>query len=156
MATHEEAGTLVHDEDLEGVRAWFTELAALVRAVDFVPARRLVVEDFIAFGTITDFMVGQQVAEMTQWRKVWPSIDGFTFRDDIRALVSPDRLFAVGLAVFDSTGYHEDGSTFVRAGRATVSLIRGSITERWVANHTHMSLYRGTPPISFGNKPSKS
>jgi ketosteroid isomerase-like protein len=156
MTTREVAGTIVHDEDHEGVRAWFMELAGYVRDVDFVPARKLVTEDFIAFGTITDFMIGQSIAETTQWRKVWPTIDGFTFRDDIHALVSPDRLFAVGLGVFDSTGYYEDGATFVRTGRATISFIRKAIGDKWVSNHTHMSLYRGTPPLSYGKKTPKS
>ncbi len=156
MTQHIEAGTVVHEADLADIRRWFTELSGYVRAVDFVPARQLVIEDFISFGTFTDFMVGRDVAETTQWRKVWPTVDGFTFRDDIRALVSPDRLFAVGLAVFDSTGYHEDGSSFARAGRATVSFIRKSVGEPWVSNHSHMSLFRGTPPASHGDKPAKS
>ncbi|WP_035829745.1 hypothetical protein [Kaistia adipata] len=156
MTQHIEAGTVVHEADLADIRRWFTELSGYVRAVDFVPARQLVIDDFISFGTFTDFMVGREVAETTQWRKVWPTVDGFTFRDDIRALVSPDRLFAVGLAVFDSTGYHEDGSTFTRAGRATVSFIRKSVEEPWVSNHSHMSLFRGTPATSHGDKPAKS
>ena len=156
MATQKAAGTIVHDEDLDGIRAWFRQLEEHVRAVDFVPARQLVIEDFIAFGTVTDFMIGREQAEQTQWRKVWPTIDGFTFRNDIRALVSPDRLFALGLAVFDSTGYEEDGTPFKRSGRATVSFIRDRIGDPWVSNHSHMSLFRGTPPLSHGNKPAKS
>lgn len=156
MGLIETAGTIVHDEDFALVRQWFTELAELVRAVDFVPARRLVIEEFIAFGTVTDFMVGREEAERTQWRRVWPTIDGFAFRDDIRALVSPDRLFAAGLAIFDSTGYHEDGTTFSRAGRATVTFIRDKVGAPFISNHSHMSLYRGTPPLSFGNKPARS
>lgn len=156
MTTHVEAGTLVHDADLDGIRAWFTQLSEYVRAVDFVPARQLVIEDFIAFGTVTDFMIGREQAETTQWRKVWPTVDAFVFRDDIRAMVSPDRLFAVGLAIFDSTGYNEDGTSFARAGRATVSFIRTSIDAPFVSNHSHMSLFRGTPSLSFGNKPARS
>ncbi|WP_018185343.1 hypothetical protein [Kaistia granuli] len=156
MTTHIEAGSVVQDADLDSIRTWFVDLSAYVRAVDFVPARRLFAEDFLSFGSITDFMIGRDEAEATQWRKVWPTIDGFTFRNDIRALVSPDRLFAVGLAIFDSTGYNEDGTTFARAGRATVSFVRASIDEPWVSNHSHMSLFRGTPALSHGNKPAKS
>jgi ketosteroid isomerase-like protein len=70
--------------------------------------------------------------------------------------VSPDRLFAVGLAVWDSAGYHPDGKPFDRRGRATVSFKRQAIGEPFVATHTHMSLFRGTPDVSHGNKPSKS
>ncbi len=156
MTTQAVAGTLVHDEDLQAIKGWYTHLAELVRAVDFVPARDLVVEDFIAFGSITDFMVGREVAEQNQWRKVWTTIDDFRFRDDIRALVSPDRLFAVGLAIFDSTGYNQDGSTFSRPGRATASFIRAKVGDPFVCNHSHMSLFRGTPPLSYGSRPAKS
>jgi ketosteroid isomerase-like protein len=156
MTKHIEAGSVVHDADLDSIRTWFADLSVYVRAVDFVPARQLFVEDFLSFGSITDFMIGRDEAEATQWRKVWPTIDGFTFRNDIRALVSPDRLFAVGLAIFDSTGYNEDGTPFARAGRATVSFVRASIDGPWVSNHSHMSLFRGTPALSHGNKPAKS
>ena len=150
------AGTVVLAEDDAAVRIWFKELEGHVQAVDFAAARHLFRNDFIAFGTFSDFVEQQPVIEQKQWRNVWPTIDDFAWREDIRALVSPDRLFAVGLGVFDSTGYHPDGSTFSRPGRATVSLVRGATSEPFVANHTHMSLFRATPDVSHGNKPSRS
>src|ERR1700752_515926 len=82
-------------EDLDAVKAWFGELAEHVRAVDFAAARHLFAEEFIAFGTFTDFMIGRELAENNQWRNVWPTIDGFVWRlDDAKALVSPERLVA--------------------------------------------------------------
>ncbi len=144
-------------EDLDAVKAWFRELAEHVRAVDFASARHLFAEDFVAFGTFTDFVIGRELAENNQWRNVWPTIDSFVWRlDDAKALVSPDRLVAVGLAVWDSTGYHPDGKPFDRKGRATVSFTRAKLGDPWVASHTHMSLFRGTPDVSHGTKPSKS
>jgi ketosteroid isomerase-like protein len=144
-------------EDLDAVKAWFRELADHVRAVDFASARHLFADDFVAFGTFTDFMIGRELAEKNQWRNVWPTIDGFFWRlDDAKALVSPDRLFAVGLAVWDSTGYFPDGNPFDRKGRATVSFTRARVGDPFVATHTHMSLFRGTPDVSHGKKPSKS
>jgi ketosteroid isomerase-like protein len=102
-------------------------------------------------------MIGRELAENNQWRNVWPTIDGFTWRlDEAKALVSPDRLFAVGLAVWDSTGYFPDGKPFDRNGRATVSFARTKAGAPFVATHTHMSLFRGTPDVSHGSKPSKS
>jgi ketosteroid isomerase-like protein len=84
-------------EDLDAVKAWFRELAEHVQAVDFAAARHLFAADFVAFGTFTDFMIGRDLAENNQWRNVWPTIDSFVWRlDDAKALVSPDRLFAVG------------------------------------------------------------
>ena len=73
-------------EDLDAVKAWFRELADHVRAVDFASARHLFAEDFVAFGTFTDFMIGRELAEKNQWRNVWPTIDGFVWRlDDAKA-----------------------------------------------------------------------
>ena len=139
------------------VRDWFRELAEHVRAVDFAAARHLFAEDFIAFGTFSDFVPGRDNAEANQWRKVWPTIDGFTWKlDEVQALVSPDRLFAVGMGVWDSTGYHPDGTPFPRPGRATCSFRRSAVGAPWVATHTHMSLFRSTPDVSHGNKPSAS
>jgi len=144
-------------DDIDAVKAWFRELAEHVRAVDFAAARHLFAEDFVAFGTFTDFMIGRELAEENQWRNVWPTIDAFVWRlDGVKALVSPDRLFAVGLGVWDSTGYYPDGKPFDRKGRATVSFGRAKAGDPFVATHTHMSLFRGTPDASHGNKPSKS
>ncbi len=72
--------------------------------------------------------------------------------DDIRAIVSPDRLTAIGMAVFQSTGYHEDGTSYERPGRTTVALSRRAVGVDWVADHTHMSLFRDVPSRSFGQR----
>ena len=141
------AGTYDH----ELVRRWFAELAEHVRAVDYGGARHLFAADMVAFGTFSDFVVGREHAEREQWRNVWPTISRFRWRlDGVRALVSPDRLMAVGLAIWDSVGYDADGAPFERSGRATVSFARAKVGDAWVASHTHMSLFRGTPSVSHG------
>jgi len=142
-------------EDLAGVRRWFDRLAEHVRAVDFAGARPIFAPDMIAFGTFTDFMTGRDKAEAAQWRNVWPHIDRFRWRPDIRAIVSHDRLSAVGMAIFDSTGYREDGTPYERPGRATVAFERARPGEGWTAVHTHMSLFRDVPTRSFKSKPEK-
>jgi ketosteroid isomerase-like protein len=109
----------------------------------------------IAFGTFTDFMTGRDVAEQQQWRNVWQNIDEFRFRPDVRAIVSPDRLMAVGMAIFDSTGYRQDGTSYDRPGRATVAFVRDAVGKPWLAQHTHLSLFRDVPTQSFKNKPEK-
>ncbi|MFC7611784.1 YybH family protein [Teichococcus aestuarii] len=147
----------VDASDHQKVQDWFRELSEHVQAVDFAAARHLFAEDFLAFGTFSDFVYGRDHAEANQWRKVWPTIDGFTWRlDEAKSPVSPDRLFAVGLAIWDSTGYLPDGTPFDRRGRATISFARAAVGEPWVATHTHMSLFRGTPDVSHGSKPSRS
>jgi ketosteroid isomerase-like protein len=143
----------VDPDDLARIKAWFQRLAGHVRKVDFAGARPLFAPDMIAFGTVKDFVDGQPGAEATQWNSVWPFIDGFRWRiDGLRAIVSRDRLTAVAMAVFDSTGYHQSGDPYDRPGRATVVLSRARIGEEWIASHTHMSLFSGTPPRSFGPK----
>lgn len=138
-------------EDLDAVRAWFRALAGYVNAKDFESFQALTREDFVAFGTYADFVEGRAAVEQSQWRNVWPKISDFRFRlDAVRAMVSPDRLFAVGLAIFDSTGYREDGTPFDRPGRATVTFERQRIGDPWIANHTHMSLFRDVPSMSYG------
>ena len=141
--------------DLALVKKWFRRLSEQVQAVDFAGARPLFAEDMIAFGTFEDFVTGRDAVEDAQWRNVWPVTSGFHFRiDDIRAIVSPDRLIAIGMAVFQSTGYHEDGTPYARPGRTTVALSRRAVGEDWVAGHTHMSLFRDVPSRSFGQRRS--
>jgi ketosteroid isomerase-like protein len=142
-------------DDLARVSAWFERLSSHVRAVDFAGARPIFADDMIAFGTFENFITGRDRVEAAQWRNVWPVTSGFRFRtDDIRAIVSADRLTAIGMAVFDSTGYHQDGTAYERPGRTTVALSRRSVGEDWVADHTHMSLFRDVPSRSFGSAAS--
>ena len=144
-------------DDLDAVKAWFRELAEHVQAVDFAAARHLFAEDFVAFGTFTDFMIGRDLAERingaTSGR---PSMGLSGASTASRRWSRPDRLFAVGMGVWDSTGYLPDGKPFDRKGRATVSFTRAKIGDPFVATHTHMSLFRGTPDASHGKKPSKN
>lgn len=138
-------------DDLARVRHWFERLSEHVRAIDYEGARPLFAEDMIAFGTFENFITGRDRVEAAQWRNVWGVTSGFRFRDDdIRAIVSPDRLTAIGMGVFDSTGYFEDGTLYERPGRTTVALSRRAVGEDWVADHTHMSLFRDVPSRSFG------
>jgi len=143
-------------EDIVAVRRWFERVAEHVCAVDFAGARPIFAEEMVAFGTFTDFMTGRDKAEASQWRNVWPHIDGFRWRPDIRAIVSADRLTAVGMAIFDSTGYTPDGTPYARPGRATVAFTRQKTGDPWLANHTHMSLFRDVPTRSHKGKPEKN
>ncbi len=138
-------------DDLDAVRRWFRQLADHVRAVDFEGAYSLFADDLIAFGTYSDFVTERPQVVKEQWNNVWPTIRNFHWRlDGVRAIVSPDRLSAIGMAIFDSDGFAEDGTRFDRPGRATVGFSRKGVGEGWVAVHTHMSLFRGTPSRSYG------
>lgn len=142
------SGTL-HPDDLQAMRDWFQKLNECVNALDFAAGRKLITDDFVAFGTFADFLVGGDEAEHKQWRNVWPTIENFRIRlDEVRGFTSPDRLFGVGITFFDSTGYLDDGSAFDRTGRVTLTFVRKQMGEPWLANHSHMSLVRGTPATS--------
>ena len=141
------------DGDVALIRRWFQKLQLCIQAVDFVGSRPLFADDIITFGTFAAFTVGREATEQEQWRHVWSHIDQFRWHlDDLRTLISGDRLTAVGMAVFESTGYTESGKAFDRPGRATVVLGRQAAGEEWIAQHTHVSLFPGTPSRSFGTK----
>ena len=141
----------VDPADLEAVRTWFDTLARHCRAVDYEAARSIFAEDMIAFGTFTDFMIGRDLAEEKQWRNVWGTIRNFRYDlDKVEAVVSPDRLMAVGMGVWQSDGFYPNGDAFERPGRTTVLLGRKKVGDPFIATHTHMSLFRGTPDQSFG------
>jgi ketosteroid isomerase-like protein len=145
------------EQDVALVRRWFQQLQLYVQLVDFVGARPLFAEDMITFGTYAPFTTGREATEKEQWRNVWGRIDQFRWLlDDLRIIISSDRLMATGMAVFQSTGYTEDGQPFDRPGRATVVLVRGAVGEEWVAQHTHVSLFPNVPARSFGTKTVKT
>lgn len=150
-------GMTMEEADKKAIADWFSTWDKLVDGVDFVPARELFTEDVIGFGTRMDTVRGRDRLEQDQWRRVWPTIDGFRFDvDTLECLISPDRLQGVGIVVWHSTGYGEDGTPFNRPGRATVVFERANAGDPWKANHTHISLNPGTPQKSHGERPPAS
>ncbi len=143
--------------DRDAIADWFSSWDRLVDTVDFVPARALFDPDVVGFGTRMDTVRGLENLERDQWRRVWPTIDGFRFDlSTLECLVSPDRLQAVGVVAWHSTGYGEDGRPFDRPGRATVVFRRDRAGDDWKGIHTHISLNPGTPQRSHGARPLKS
>ena len=131
------------------IGAWFSTLERCVRAVDYTTARGIFAPDVVSFGTRADLVSGLDSLQENQWSGVWPMIDGFTF--DLGQLVTgADGGLAWGAVPWTSMGFHEDGSSFVRPGRATVTFARRE--GRWLAIHTHFSLNPGTPPRSHGRR----
>ena len=119
------------------LRDWLRELEACVRAVDYERGRALCAPEFVAFGTVADFLRGADEAMTQQWQRVWPNTRDFTIRvDDAVGAAHGDHGWIA--ASWDSRGLRADGSTFPRPGRATVTLVRRN--GRWLATHTHFSL----------------
>jgi ketosteroid isomerase-like protein len=142
--TADEAG------DHASVADWLARWGRLVAAVDFAGARALFDPAVVAFGTHMDVVEGLERLEADQWRSVWPTIADFRF--DLASLscrFSPDRLMALAVVTWGSTGFAADGTPFDRPGRATVGLERQAPGAPWRGIHTHLSLNRGVPQRSF-------
>jgi ketosteroid isomerase-like protein len=144
----------VSEEDRRSIERWFVRWAELVANVDFKRVRELFVEDAVAFGSKVEMVTSRAALERDQWRPIWPTMADYRYDlGTLEVIVSPDRLMAVGAAIFHSTGFHKDGAIFHRPGRVTAALMRAAVDAPWLATHTHVSLKPGTPSPSYGNRP---
>nr|WP_083514324.1 nuclear transport factor 2 family protein [Bradyrhizobium manausense] len=136
-------------------QGWLETFAGYVREVDYASARPLFHPDVLAFGTHNDVIRGLDQWLTTQWNNVWPRTTGFRFvLDQTAILASRDGEMVTVIAPWTSTGYHPDGSAFVRPGRATMVFSRNG--DGWLCVHSHMSLNRGVPQASHANRPVKA
>jgi len=138
------------------VREWLDRFAACVREVDYAAARPFWHPDIVIFGTYQELVKSLSAWTERQWDNVWPRTAEFRF-DLANAMVmaSPDGAMAVAIAPWTSTGFHEDGTSFDRPGRATIVLARQP-DGRWLGVHSHMSLARGVPQDSYGKRAVKA
>ena len=135
--------------------AWLEAFSACVRAVDYASARPMFHPDILAFGTHRDVLPSLEAWITQQWDNVWPKTDDFRF--DLaftHVLASDDGSMAVVVAPWTSTGFHADGQRFDRPGRAT--MVFHKTDQGWLGVHTHLSLNRGVPQASHGNRPVKA
>ena len=137
--------------DHASIKAWFDTWSGYVAAVDFDSSRPMFEEDVVGFGTWMDTIEGLDNLVEKQWKSIWPTIRDFEFlTDTLQVRVSPDRLFAVAVLVWKSSGFHENGEAYPRPGRCTAGLRRDSVDAPWKGNHTHFSLNRDVPQKSYG------
>jgi ketosteroid isomerase-like protein len=133
----------------QAVREWFQTLERSVRRVDYPTMRHYFAPDVLSFGTRADVVSGLDALMANQWSGIWPNIRDFTIDfDQLHWGASGDLAWA--LAPWNSTGFHPDGTSFPRPGRATVIFERRQ--GKWLATHTHFSLSPGTPPTTHGSK----
>jgi len=134
---------------------WLETFSGHVRDVDYAAARPMFHPRILAFGTHRDVLPSLEAWVNAQWDNVWPRTADFRF--DLEAthvLASGDGSMAVVIAPWTSTGFHEDGTRFDRPGRATIVFHKSA--EGWLGVHSHLSLNRGVPQASFGNRPVKA
>lgn len=137
------------------LHAWLERFAGYVRDVDYAAATPMFDPDILAFGTHRDVIPGLDAWMRSQWDNVWPRTSDFRFTlDQAHILTSPDGAMAIAVVPWTSTGYHKDGTTFDRPGRATMAFRRAA--DGWLCVHSHMSLNRGVPQESFAKRPVKA
>ena len=139
-------------ETAASVKDWLDRFSACVRAVDYAAARPFWHPEIVIFGTYQELVRGRPAWEETQWDNVWPRTEGFAFLlDETVVLASPNTGMAVAIAPWTSIGFHRDGTRFHRPGRSTL-VLQKQADGRWLGVHSHMSLARGVPQESFGER----
>jgi ketosteroid isomerase-like protein len=139
MVDDHDAGQSIHD--------WFQTLERSARQVDYQTMRQHFAPDVLSFGTRADVVSGLDALVANQWSGIWPNIRDFTIEFEHLHWGASGGL-AWGIAPWHSTGFHPDGTSFARPGRATV--IFECRQGKWLATHTHFSLFPGTPQSSHG------
>jgi ketosteroid isomerase-like protein len=133
------------DDAIAPLRAWLREWQARVRAVDFAGGRAMCAPEIVAFGTVTPMAEGIERVMDAQWHKVWGHIRDFTVHDaQARGAILGEHAWVA--TTWDSLGLKPDGSTFRRPGRCTVAMVKRD--GRWLATHTHFSLFPGGPDMA--------
>jgi ketosteroid isomerase-like protein len=147
---------LADDPTTATVHDWLTRFSACVRDVDYAAGRAFWHPDVVIFGTYQELVRGLTAWTATQWDNVWPRTADFAFDlANTEVLASCDGAQAIAITPWTSVGFHRDGARFDRPGRATLVLARQT-DGRWLGVHSHMSLQRGVPQESFGNRRVKA
>ena len=135
------------------IKLWFKNWESYVIDEDFSSARKLFDKNVVSFGTWMDVVQGLESLEEKQWKNIWPNINNFSFLTETLFIqLSPDKLFANCVLIWDSTGYDKFGKGFKRPGRASITLIRNDFNKPWKAIHSHLSLNRSVPQKSYEKK----
>jgi ketosteroid isomerase-like protein len=138
------------EDPVAAVTEWFEKLTVYCSGVDYESAREIFASDVASFGTQADSVVGLDRLQREQWEAIWPKTSGFrVLIETVRA--DGNETLAWGMATWTSTGFDQSGNEFDRPGRATVVLRRRN--GRWLAVHTHFSLFRGISQATYGDGP---
>lgn len=119
------------------VRGWLQDFARCVRDRTYDAARPLFHPEVYSFGTVAFTASGLDDLVARQWREVWDFTEGFDFDYGQARCWNGGGLVCIAIP-WSSRGFLDDGGTFDRRGRCTVTLQR--VQQDWKAVHTHFSM----------------
>lgn len=127
------------DVDVVG---WLDGFAACVRSRDLDGGRAYFDPTCTSFGTRADRVEGLDDLVEHQWRPIWDSTEDFRFTPgSVRSFASDDASLRVAVTTWTSLGVQADGTTFERAGRASIVLRRApNAPHGLLAEHSHFSV----------------
>ena len=138
-----------NNKDYISIKFWYLEWEKYVQNKNYSSAMKLFENDVVSFGTWMDIVQGLDQLKLNQWKNIWPTISNFKFLTDTLFIqLSPDKLFANSIIIWEnpsiivmpfenisnnseykylsksigSPQYKNDGISFERTGRATVTL----------------------------------
>ena len=136
---------------------WLKIFEDCVQRLDYAQARSLFLPDCYCFGSQARKIVSLDDLVEDQWKQVWPNIKNFGFNYALLdCRISEAKDMASAICPWHSVGFHPDGRSFERGGRATIILGKDAPGGRWRAYHTHYSLNPGTPQNTLKQNSSAS
>jgi ketosteroid isomerase-like protein len=127
------------------VLQWLRRWERLINSQNFAEARSLFAKDVVSFGTLAEILTGLDDLEARQWRRIWPTIAGFTFDDPLVLVSEESPRMATVISLWHSQGKKGKDGFYQRRGRAT--LILRSEKDGLRCIHSHLSMEPGIPPL---------
>jgi ketosteroid isomerase-like protein len=127
------------------VLLWLRKWERLINSQDFAEARSLFSNDVVSFGTFAELLTGLDDLEARQWRKIWPTIVGFTFDEPLVLVSEENPQTATVISLWHSQGKAGKDGFYQRRGRATLVLRNQKNGLRCI--HSHLSMEPGIPPL---------
>jgi ketosteroid isomerase-like protein len=132
---------------------WLKEFEECVRTIDYDKGKEMFYPDAYCYGTLVESVNSLEGLFKQQWSQIWVNIKGFSFDlDHLQYKTDDQGKMACLMLPWTSQGFHKDGTSFQRPGRATILLLSDSQVGHWRAHHTHFSLKPGTYAMTYTPK----
>lgn len=124
---------------------WLQEFEKCVRSKDYKRGERMFHTNSYCFGSKATMLSNREELIENQWKKIWRNITDFRYDlKSLQILSSDDSSMTCAICRWHSIGYHKNGDSFSRPGRATF-VFQKSSEDKWLAIHSHYSLVPKTP-----------